>query len=212
MRNKIYILYSLLSIVLLFNGCASVSPSILNPVQNPLPKKLKPIKFGLENTQIQISSVKSVIVQTDFATIFSRSLEQNICEYGSDKLGFVDLRVVFDDWQYDKTKIRNSILALNPYGLILWSIWGGKCLWYIRLIQVEIGIYDSNRNLIKKYIIDGTTSTGVNLYGSGGNYGAFRMSGIDVIHKVVQKFENQVLNDIDFLNKELLKIGSITNE
>tara|TARA_B100002003_G_C13935491_1_gene454285 strand:- start:136 stop:753 length:618 start_codon:yes stop_codon:yes gene_type:complete len=200
----------LIFVITLFflNSCASVNPSILNPHPNPLPNKLKSLNFGLETNQtFQLSSVKSATVQTDFATIFSRTLDQNICEVDRVKWGYADIRIVFDDWNYIKSFIPLTVLGVGFYP---WFLLGGKFLWYERLIQVEIGIYDSNKSLLKKYIIDSKSETvGVSLYSSFRNYYPHRLSGIEVIHYILQKFENQIKNDVQFLNEELIKSGSI---
>ena len=194
-------------ITLFINGCASVNPSILNPNPNPLPLKLKSLNFGLEGDQIiQSSSFKSVTLQTDFATIFSRTLEQNICEEDRLNWGYADLRIVFDDWAYKK-----FYTPLTIIGCIIYPYWilGGKVLWYKRIIQVEIGIYDSKKILLKKYIIDDSADASIGLYNNSGHYNQKRLSGVEVIQKILRKFENRITNDIEYLNSELTKTGSV---
>mgnify|MGYP001372193743 CR=1 FL=1 len=205
---KTIIFFAITLITLFINGCASVSPSILNPYPNPLPLKLKSVNFGLEGNQIiQFSSIKTATIQTDFATIFGRTLEQNICEEDRVKWGYADLRIVFDNWIYQNSYIPLTILGSVFYP---WWILGGNVLWYERIIQVEIGIYDSKKNLIKKYIIDDyTDAVGIGLYNRNGHYNKKRLSGVEVIHRILQKFQNQIKNDIKFLNSELTKAGSI---
>jgi len=204
---KNYFNIILFSLILL-NGCASISPSILNPHPNPIPLKLKSLNFGLEGSQVfQFSSIKSATIQTDFATIFSRTLEQNICEGDRVKWGYADLRIVFDDFNFKTSHIPYSILA---FGFYPWWIFGGSVLWYERIIQVEIGIYDSKRTLLKKYIIDANSDlTGVGLYDYYSDYNSKRLSGIEVIHKILRTFENKIKNDIEYLNIELTKTGSL---
>ena len=80
----------------LFMGCASVTPSMLRPPENPIPNKIKSLIIGLEGENvIRNESLKTLTVQTDFATIFSRTIEQNICETNREKWGYVDAKMVF---------------------------------------------------------------------------------------------------------------------
>ena len=85
----------LLMIGCFFIGCATVTPSMLRPPENSISNKIKPLKIGLEGENvIRSESTKTVTVQTHFATIFSRTIEQNINESSRDTWGYIDARIV----------------------------------------------------------------------------------------------------------------------
>mgnify|MGYP005822824719 CR=1 FL=1 len=69
MKNMLIIILSL-SIY----SCA-VNPSILSPVNDPLRKKLHTLKIGLgEGDIIRTEYLKTITVQSDFATVLEKGL------------------------------------------------------------------------------------------------------------------------------------------
>ena len=197
-------------LVLLITNC-SVTPTLLDPHQNQLDKKIKNLRFGLEGDQIlQLSSIKTGTVVPDAETIFRRTLEQNICEKDSVVWGYIDVQVTFDNWAYDYKRVPLTVLlSLPPYGLVFWVPWGGKFLWFTRTMQIEVGIYDSKKNIVKKYIIDDSVVSGVNLYDKMQTYNKKRLSGITVMHKIMREFGENIERDAIIINQVLTDAGPI---
>ena len=208
-------LISIIIISLLISGCATFSSSMLRPPDNPLPTKLKVLDIGLEGENVyRDASIKATTVQSHFTTIFSRTIEQNICEQSRDKYGYIDLRIVHRD---------NNMRHLINLPIMVSYIFPG-CFFPIALnapvkanveMEVEITIYDSKKALIKKYIIHeltkGWISSNYALTPASptANPASFYNLSVELFHSILRKFEEQVAEDAEYINAELEKIGQI---
>jgi len=105
-----------LMVLVVSSGCIYNFPSsILNPPDNPLTEKLKTLEIGLGEENIYRSaSVKSTTVVTNYATVFSRTLERNIFEQSRNKWGYCDLSIVFSNTKGDPL-INAPLIALYIY-------------------------------------------------------------------------------------------------
>ncbi|MBT5995706.1 MAG: hypothetical protein HOG73_08295 [Candidatus Marinimicrobia bacterium] len=204
MSKKIFVTISLV-ILTMINGCASITPSMLKPPNNPINNKIKSLIIGLESGNVVRSeSRKSITVQTDFATIFSRTMDQNICESSREKWGYTDIRIVF---MVRKISLFNlayvSTFFLLPYV--------GAPLYINGTMEVEIGIYDSNKQIIKKYTLDKSNQYWASVYdmlpNAPGN--SARVANIKLFHLILREFETLINNDAVYINNELEKTGLI---
>ena len=82
-------------------------------------------------------------------------------------------------------------------------------------MEVEITIYDSKKTLIKKYIINESTigwiSSNYALTPASptANPTSFYNLSVELFHSILRKFEEQVVEDVEYINAELEKIGQI---
>ncbi len=202
-----------LMVLVVSSGCIYNFPSsILNPPDNPLTEKLKTLEIGLGEENIYRSaSVKSTTVVTNYATVFSRTLERNIFEQSRNKWGYCDLSIVFSNTKGDPL-INAPLIALYIFpGMFLPPLFGAP-LMSKKEMEVEISIYDSQRELIKKYIINDNIS-GWTAYPISPQFqeshDSYRLLSVKLFHQIMREFEKQVSSDIGYINAELEKAGLI---
>jgi hypothetical protein len=193
----------LLILVMFIYSCAGVNPSILNPLNDPLSKKLHKLQIGLgSGSVIRTESVKTVTVQTDFATIFSRELETNVFDNSRKNVGYIEYKIVFDS--YNLQPISFLLYGLHGITAFFPTLLGLPVESRKRTLEAEISIYDIEEVQLKKYIISSTSDASwVTLYNQSSAWSPRRKAGVQVTKEIINQFKSQLLEDIDFLNKEL---------
>ncbi len=200
-RQQIAIIFSII-LMIMVNGCASISPSMLKPPNKPINNKIKSLTIGLEaENVVRSEALKTVTVQTDFATIFSRTMDQNVCEMSREKWGFTDIRIVF---LAEKFSILN-LIYLPTFFLL--PVYGAPIQMNVTM-EVEIGIYDSNKQIVKKYTIDNASKYWNFLYDPQNDT---RVAKIKLFQTILREFETLVNSDATYLNKELVNAGPIVD-
>tara|TARA_B100002052_G_C15829285_1_gene574551 strand:- start:90 stop:689 length:600 start_codon:yes stop_codon:yes gene_type:complete len=190
----------IIMIALFFNSC-SVNHTILNPVSNSVDNKIKPLQLGLYGDNVfRDNLLSSVTAQTHYATLFRRTLYENVFENSEEGAwGYIDMRTTFNKKSYRGYMfVANFLLApLNLFGIPF-------DINYEQ--QIEIGIYDSNKQLIKNYIFFDTTLEYINIF----NFKSKRsIVPIKLLDSMLRDFESQVNDDADYINAQLEKSGKI---
>ena len=197
------------------NGCASFSSSMLNPPDNPLPIKMKSLDIGLaEENVYRDAGFKSTTVQTHYTTIFDRTIGKNICEQSRKKWGYIDLKIVHSDNNM-RSLINIPIITLYIFPGFFFPMAANAPIKSSIEMEVEISIYDSQREQIKKYIINDSIDgwirlkypTVPNAFNS--NPASFHNLSVKLFHQIMREFEKRVSGDIVYINAELEKAGLI---
>ena len=190
---------SIITMSLFISSC-TVNSTILNPVSNENSTKIKNLKFGLEGENIyKTTHATTETWQSYTATLFQRTVANNILEEDYDEWGYIELKTTFDRFEFRGINIISwmilppTILFANPLDF------KGK-------LQHEISIYDSNKKLIKTYVFDDKKIIWVNIY----NAGVVRPKAhMDMVNRILRKFENSIASDAEYINVQLEKAGKI---
>ena len=125
-------------------------------------------------------------------------MDQNICEMSREKWGYTDIRIVF-------LGEKMSMFNLIYIPMFLLPTFGAPMIMNATM-EVEIGIYDSNKQIIKKYTLDNSSQYWTILYDMQNGARAGR---IKLFHSILREFETLVNSDASYLNKELVNAGPI---
>ena len=119
-----------------------MNSTILNPVINENSTKIKSLKFGLEGDNIyKATHITTETYQSYNTTLFKRTIANNILLDNNDgEWGYIDLTRTFDIYKW---RGLNFTSWLGP--LIMTGFYGNP-MDFVREIQYEISIYDSNNN------------------------------------------------------------------
>jgi len=193
----------------IFLSCASVDVSILRSSDRPIQKRLKTLKIGLgEESVVRNETIKTVTIQTDFATIFSREMETNFFENTRQNWGYIEYKIVFDNTNIDP--ISYPVMAAHLIWVFVPSIFGAGILKFTRTIEAEISIFDSKEAKIKKYVISSTSKPiWVTLYNDLTEWGTKRLAGVEITKDIINQFKSLLSSDIVYINNELEKSGPI---
>lgn len=206
-----------LMVLVVSSGCIYNFPSsILNPPDNPLTEKLKTLEIGLgEENVYRSASVKSTTVVTNYATVFSRTLERNIFEQSRNKWGYCDLSIVFSNTKGDPL-INAPLIALYIFPGMFFPPLFGAPIMSKKEMEVEISIYDSQKELIKKYTINDNISAWTSALAMfsppdiQASHDSHRLLSVKLFHQIMREFEKRLSGDIGYINAELEKAGLIT--
>jgi len=183
-------------VLFIISGCSYVTPDILDAPKNPIKNKIHSLIYSIDgNDSFSLDNIKSATVKTDFATIFGRALDNNICESSLNKYGYADLVIVFSSRRGDIWKNLLNFWTFFPGYLIPQLFFNYPTHWIIHHMQVEISIYNSKNKLIKKYIIEDKNSFPIRPWHIDKNYDHYRLSGISTIQNIMRKFEYQISKD-----------------
>jgi len=200
----------------LFVGCASITPEVLQPDNNPIYNKIKSLNVGIEGSDVIRYNTNITDYQTHFNTIFKRAIEQNICQQSIDKWGYIDFNITFNESRPYAGIITALSLLPTPilfisYPLILLGV---DNFFFLHFFEADIGIYNSNKMLIKEYTIKDeilTTSGMVNWKRNNSNifFSAKYLSDIKVMNSIMNKLSSEISKDVQYINSELEKVGKI---
>jgi len=203
-------------IALLIIGCAPTTPEVLQPDNNPISTKLKSLNIGIEGSDVMRYSTNITDYQTPFNTIFRRTIKQNICQQSIDKWGYMDFNITFNKSRpyagiITALSLLPTPIAIISYPLILLGI---DNFFFVHFFEADIGIYNSNKMLIKEYTIKDeilTTSGMVNWKRNNSNifFSAKYLSDIKVMNSIMNKLSSEISKDVQYINSELEKVGKI---
>ena len=193
----------------IFLSCASVNSSILRSSDQPIQNRIKPLKIGLgEESIIRSEMIKTVTIQSDFATIFSREMETNFFESTRQNWGYIEYKIVFDNMYINP--ITYPVVALHMAFFGLPTILGAGVWKFTRTIEAEISIFDSKEAKIKKYVISSTSEPKWStFYADFSNWNMKRLAGVDITKDIINQFKSLLSSDIVYINNELEKSGPI---
>jgi hypothetical protein len=186
------------------SSCARYTPEALAPVQAPLESRLLPLDIGLGEADIvRPEGLRTVTVQTDFATVFRRDLETNVFQRVDPRWGYAEFRLTFDGDRITGGGV--AVITGNVVTAFIPTLFGAPFSIRERTIQAEIVVYDSRRTQISEYVITGTAKYTVGLYTSG----EYRRAGIEAAKDVMQQFRQALAPEVGSLNQRLQSVGPI---
>lgn len=198
-------------IILTIISCATLNPKMLQPEKNPINEKLLPLKIGLSDENIvKTEAVNTTTYQSEPATLFERELEENIFQQGRDHWGFIEFKTTFDDSNVTFLGVVFSGFSLGS--IFIANLLGLPPSQYNHTKEVEISIFDSNKVKIKKY----TYLDSGKYFGDFGGLGLafyyknnFRILQVNIVKNILNKFRNDIEEDVEYINSELRKVGSL---
>ena len=201
--KKLFSIFILLFLI----GCASITPKVLQPDNNPISNKLKSLNIGIEGSDVNRYNTNITDYQTHFNTIFGRVIEQNICQQSIDKWGYVDFNITFNNF---KTKWYSYPISLLGYYLLPFGV---DTFWHNHIFEAEISIYNAKKSLIKKYTISDevlTKSGLINWERNNPRLSTARyFSDIKVMNSIMDKLSVEISKEGWYINSELEKVGKI---
>ena len=190
----------ILIFIAIFGSSCSIQHTILNPTINEIDNKIRPLLLGLHGDNIFRNPILDVSTLQNYQeTLFRRTLHQNIFEDIQGAWGYVDFRVTFNKkkYVYSLFPINFSFYPLFLFGLPVKMTFEQ---------QIEIAIYDSNKELIKNYILLASLNDYVNIYN---NKIKKKIIPLKLLESLLRDFELQVDADSDYINKQLNDSGEI---
>ena len=204
--KKLFSIFILLFLI----GCASITPKVLQPDNNPISNKLKSLNIGIEGSDVNRYNTNITDYQTHFNTIFGRVIEQNICQQSIDKWGYVDFNITFNNF---KTKWYSYPITLVASAAYFLPLYGVDTFWHNHIFEAEISIYNAKKSLIKKYTISDEVLTKSGLINWKRNNPrlstAKYLSDIKVMNSIMDKLSVEISRDAKYINSELQKAGQI---
>jgi len=196
---KKILMFSIITMSLFISSC-TLNSTILNPVSNENSTKIKNLRFGLEGDNIYKSTYATTETwQTYNATLFQRTVANNVLEDDYDEWGYIELKTTFDVYEFRGINIISWII-LPP------TILFGNPLDFKRKLQFEISIFDSNKKLIKTYVFDDKKLVWANMYNAGIVKTTEQMK---MVNRILRKFEDAIGSDAEYINTQLELAGKI---
>lgn len=211
--KSIYRILSLFLLIISLFACASITPNMLQPERDPLARKLLPLKIGLSDENIiKSETMNTTTYQTATATIFERELETNIFKNDRNRWGFIEFTTTFENTSI--TFVGGVLLGAHIVTLFIPSLLGLPCCQYKYEKEVEITIYDSKKIEIKKYRYSDTKYYFNNYYQDIEQFFKkdsipFEKIKIEMTKEILNKFRKDIAPDIEYINSELSKVGSL---
>jgi len=194
----------------LFVGCASITPEVLQPDNNPIYNKIKSLNVGIEGSDVIRYNTNITDYQTHFNTIFRRAIEQNICQQSIDKWGYIDFNITFNQFSTEWFSYPITLFASALYFLPLYGI---DTFWHNHILEAEISIYNSKNMLIKQYTISDEVSITSGLTNWKRNnprlFTVKYFSDIKVMNSILNKLSSEISKDVQYINSQLEKVGKI---
>jgi hypothetical protein len=209
--------------VLLFMGCGYTTSSVLTPPKIPIPEKMKSLNVGIEGLEINRFTPNAINYQAHTNTVFIRNVEQNLCESSESKWGYIDYQITFENyktrWYSYPTTFFYTLLS-GCYEWMFFLIKEGKFIvfsfntfWHDHELEAEISIYNSEKKIIKKYIINTTTTLKSGFItlkeNSPNRLNARYHSDIQAMNSIMYKLSDLLLKDVSYLNSKLESAGVI---
>ena len=138
---------------------------------------------------------------TNFATIFDRTIEENICETSREKWGYIDARNIFIKMKVNPI----TYLIQLPTGFL--GSYFGLPWFYTYMIEYEFTIYDSKKHKLKKYSIYKEETYWLNIFN--GFPDGHTIKKLNIFHSLLRELETKINADASYINSELEKVGKI---
>ena len=193
-------------------GCGFTTSSILTPPKIPIPEKMKSLNVGIEGLEISRFTPSSINYQAHTNTVFIRNVEQNLCESSESKWGYIDYQITFENYN-TRWYSYPTTAFLSYITLFIAPLLGANTYWHNHELEVEISIYNSNKKMIKKYIISTTATLRSGIITLNENspniLDAKYYSDIKTMNSIMFKLSDLLLKDVSYLNSELESAGVI---
>ena len=190
--------------LIVLTGCSTqVVLSDMRPQGEEIPNKIKPLLFSIPYFFKLPTYHSSHVAENEdkFKIVFERTLEKNVFNFDKDKWGYVVLKSTYYEnlltGYWAGIYIHSQFLGVPS--LLGLPIYGQKLN-----MEFEVNIYNSNKELIKTYILQQSGKQFTGLY-----YNWPRLNYLSFFHKMLRELEDEINNDADYINSELEKAGKI---
>jgi hypothetical protein len=146
----------------------------------------------------------------DAITLFERDVKDNICDYNSEKKGFIVCKI-----PVATSKGKSKVLILFPclWTLGISAILGVPLYFYQTELEVEVEIFDNNKKSIARYSGYGKAKVPVAMYygyyapimNETGNEGGIRKANIVALKLALSEIKQKIQTDNKMLIEKLNK-------
>jgi hypothetical protein len=193
--------------VILFTGCKSFEPKLLNPTAQPLENKLPAVENTVENDLTTMIVVDQTVGRLgpntqDIKTLFDRQVTEVITNPYGIKKGSLVLKVTTIESRFNGliSAAWCTVLAGVPFLL------GAPYLWAESKVEVKLEVLDNNRALIGAYRGSGENRLKSGLYYTKYNRNTLqRVTYVEATKQAINEATKKLEEDVDRLNEELSK-------
>lgn len=122
-------------------SCVSIGPETLHVDNVENANRLAPLEFAFERDTVVASDQRAATVQTDFVTVFTRELRQNLFDSHLPPAGRIDIVLTY--YQRRTRFATLPIFAMNVMSFGFLPAIGGPIAWVSVEMEVEVTVYSS---------------------------------------------------------------------
>jgi hypothetical protein len=200
-------LAALAAVVALAGGCVTLKPEMLDASDDALQTRILPLYVGLAGPNVvRGEQAKHLPTQSEMLTVAERELQENAFRADQRLWGYVDLKATFDE--RNLTAGGAALFAVNMITATVPAIFGSPLSIQRRTLQVEVGIYDSRKAPVRRYVYTEAVKYAVFLYSRWD--AAYRKAGINAMKEILARLKEDLGRDAPEINRDLESVGPIS--
>ena len=195
------------AVLALAGGCVTLKPEMLDPSDDALQTRILPLYVGLAGPNVVRSEeAKYLPTQSEMLTVAERELHQNAFQRDGEMWGYIDLTATYDE--RSMTAGGAALFAVNMITAAVPAIFGSPLAIHRRTLQLEVGIYDSRKTLLRKYVYTEAVKYAMFLYGRWD--AAYRKAGINAMKEILSRLKEDLGSDAREINRKLEGAGPVS--